>query len=374
MVFFRWLIIGLIIAFAVLVWLNPDLLIRLIDPTAERSKAWLEQRRGSDTAISQKAEIPAAEQEVTEPVSGDILPGPVIPEVVMIDAPELAGSLRETGFRTNHSTKPDIPDVVSITPDVPGELEATEIFSIVGGESTSITEVPWMVGLNIHTEIIHEGDLAIATEICGGAVYDRRWIVTAAHCIDGDFNEIEVIAGASSLESEMAVRRVSQRAFLHAGYERDVLREDIGLIELAEPLPDYVPNGPWPTMQQALAIPTVTKVTGRGFGLTEEGRPSDTLKRVELDVQESTLRVIRVADNDQGVEGLCQGDSGSPVTADMDGAEVIIGMVSFTEAVPGSRSCSTPGFVAGLVSLEGYMDDIRSLVNFCSAEPDQCNG
>ena len=370
MAFFRILLVALVIGFAALVWFNPDLLIRIIDPTAERSREWLEERKASST--SDEPVINGTEQPPREITSSDILPGPEIPEIVMIDAPELAASLRETGFRTNHSSKPDIPEVVSVTPPDAGNFD-TVILSIIGGEAENIAAVPWLVGLNIHTEVVHEGALAIATEICGGGVFDRRWIITAAHCIDGDFNEIEVIAGASALNSELAVRRVSQRAFIHAGYERDILREDIGIIELSEPLPDFIPSGPWPTMAQALGIPGVTKVTGRGFGLTEDGVPSDTLKKVELDVQESTLRVIRVADNDGAVQGLCQGDSGTPVTATIDGAEVIIGMVSYTEAVPGARNCSTPGFVAGLVSLEGYIDDIRSLVNFCTTESEQCD-
>ncbi len=399
MALIRIIIVLLVVTFAGLVWVKPDLLIRLIDPAAEKSKAWLEQRaeqkntqdtaekKTTETTIESASErsgknpvvpdeqpdLPVVEPAIDEDAgSTGFLPGPDIPQEVLIDAPELPGSLREAGFITNHSTKPDIPKVVSVTPENT-ELSRSQIQAIVGGVEEDIVEVPWLVGLQIYTEIVYQGALATAVEICGGGVYADRWIVTAAHCVEGDYNEIEIIAGSSSLTSDKAVRRVSQRTFIHAGYERDVLREDIALIELSEPLPGFIPIAPWPTDDQALLIPAVTKVTGRGFGVTESGMAAESLKKVELEVQESTLRVIRVADGDGRVQGICQGDSGTPVTGTVDGQTFVVGMVSFTEAVAGANNCSTPGFVAGLVSLEGYIDDIKSLVNLCTAEPAKCD-
>ncbi|WP_306253525.1 serine protease [Parvularcula sp. IMCC14364] len=372
--FISWILILLVVGVAAMIWLAPDTLIEKVDPVADRSRAWVEKNinrfRGNDGS-----EPVVAEQDTGDgQPSGQILAGPVIEAPVTATPELLATNLRETSFIANHPGKPDLPEIASITPEeTVASFTTTRVQTIVGGVEDDIFEVPWLVGLRVHTERVFDGRLLIATELCGGGVYNSRWIVTAAHCVEGAFNEIEIIAGATDLDSPLAIRRVSQRAYIHAGYERNILREDIALIELAEPLPDFIPPAPWPTREEALMIPTVETVTGRGFGTTETGFASNSLRKVDLDVAESTLRVIRVADADGEVRGLCQGDSGTPVTAEIDGRTVIIGMVSFTEAVFGAENCSTPGFVAGLVSLEGYIDDIDSLVKFCSAEPEKCH-
>lgn len=382
MKFIRIFIVLLAVAFALTAWFRPDFLINVVGPAANGTMDWLEQRADA-LGLGNKRETPPDSGPVVGDPSSDgtpsdgedsFLPTPILPDEDDIPAPEIADSLRQTGFRTAHSDLPELPGVNNVTPTGAGSNLSGGAVGIVGGMSEEISSVPWLVGLMIHTEIVYNGELAVATEICGGGVFNSRWIITAAHCIEGDYNEIEVIAASDNLDSELAVRRTSQRAFIHAGYERNVLREDIGVIELSEPLPDYVPSAPWPEEEQLRVIPEVTRVIGRGFGLTETGLPSDTLKKVDLEVQDSTLRVIRVADGEGEVEGLCQGDSGTPVEAVIpDGDGFIIGMVSYTEAVPGAANCSTPDFVAGVVSLEGYMDNIRSLVNFCSSEPSACD-
>lgn len=377
MKFIRLLIVGLIVTFAVLAWFRPDFLIEVVGPTTSKSMEWL-QHRAEQLGLGKKApEAPPTNPPAsgTDPVTdpGEILPVPNIPEPIDGQAPAIAHSLRETGFVTAHSHLADLPNIKNVTPERAGDNLTGGAVAIVGGQEEMISTVPWLVGLKIHSEIVYNGEWAIATEICGGGVYNNRWIVTAAHCLEGDYNEIEVIAGADNLDSPLAVRRTSQRAFIHAGYERNILREDIGVIELSEPLPNYIPSAPWPDEEQLRQISGVTKVIGRGFGLTETGMPSDTLKRVDLEVIDSTLRVIRVADGDGEIEGLCQGDSGTPVEAVVDnGANFILGMVSYTEAVPAAANCSTPGFIAGLVSLEGYMDNINSLVAYCSAGQADC--
>ncbi len=372
--FFMWILVLIVVGIAAMIWLAPDELVERVDPIADNSREWVQKNVSRLWGNGDEERTVAEEQGDASEESGPILAGPVIEEEVATAPALLATTLRETSFIANHPGKEDLPEIASITPqETVASFTTAQVQAIVGGMEDDIFEVPWLVGLRVHTERVFDGRLLIATELCGGGVYNSRWIVTAAHCVEGAFNEIEIIAGSTDLDSPLAIRRVSQRAYIHAGYEQNILREDIALIELDEPLPDFIPPAPWPTPEEALMIPTVETVTGRGFGTTETGFASNSLRKVELDVAESSLRVIRVADGDGEVKGLCQGDSGTPVTGLINGRTVVVGMVSFTEAVFGAENCSTPGFVAGLVSLEGYIDDIDTLVAFCTANREKCH-
>lgn len=58
---------------------------------------------------------------------------------------------------------------------------------IVGGNAALPHEFPWQVSIQAGT-----------SHFCGGSILNRRWIVTAGHCLDawrGMFEFLDVVAG-----------------------------------------------------------------------------------------------------------------------------------------------------------------------------------
>ena len=48
---------------------------------------------------------------------------------------------------------------------------------IVGGQETEVNEYPWQVGISSAT--------SSTNFFCGGSIVSDKWVLTAAHCIDG---------------------------------------------------------------------------------------------------------------------------------------------------------------------------------------------
>ncbi len=69
---------------------------------------------------------------------------------------------------------------------------------IAGGHNTTIEVHPWQVAI-VAAEI-PANNLA---QFCGGSIIAPRWVLTAAHCVDGGTRpeQISILAGTASLLS-----------------------------------------------------------------------------------------------------------------------------------------------------------------------------
>ncbi|VDI26252.1 Hypothetical predicted protein [Mytilus galloprovincialis] len=94
---------------------------------------------------------------------------------------------------------------------------------IVGGSDADISEYPWQVSLQLRNS-------GSWYHICGGSIINNKWVVTAAHCVDGSAtNNLRIAAGTTQLSDTSRTVRTLSRVIMHpsysgsaAGYPNDI--------------------------------------------------------------------------------------------------------------------------------------------------------
>ncbi|MCZ4516503.1 serine protease [Streptomyces sp. ActVer] len=193
---------------------------------------------------------------------------------------------------------------------------------VVGGTPAAQNEFPFMVSLSMG---------------CGGALYKKDVVLTAAHCVDGSGNttRITATAGVADLNASGAIKVKSTKVLQAPGYNGN--GKDWALIKLARPI-----NLP------TLKLATNTRYnrgtfTIAGWGDTAENANTGSTQLLKAKVPFVADRQCKryyggrliagqeiCAGVPRGGVDTCQGDSGGPMfRKDDSGKWLQVGIVSW---------------------------------------------
>ncbi|CAC5399727.1 Chymotrypsin-like serine proteinase,Trypsin delta [Mytilus coruscus] len=210
---------------------------------------------------------------------------------------------------------------------------------IVGGQDTTINKHAWQVSLQRKsgTSWSHS---------CGGSIIGEKWVVTAAHCVEGSpVSSLRIAAGSTTWNSGGETRLLSSFT-MHPDYDGfgDGFPNDIAVLELESALP-FSSSIAKIEMADDEGDFAGDKCMITGWGLTndEPGLP-DVLQEVTMTVLSNTDCTDRWStvtgadingghicignDQDSG-KSACNGDSGGPMQCELQGTTYLAGATSW---------------------------------------------
>ncbi|KAM4836881.1 serine protease-like protein 51 [Thomomys bottae] len=184
--------------------------------------------------------------------------------------------------------------------------------AIVGGKPVNIAEFPWQVG------IFHKGK-----HLCGGAILNEWWVLSAAHCFRRvNTSNLEVIHGIDNLNTKNLKKEKVHKLILHPFYDAWLLDNDIALLLLTSPLYLGITRIPI-CLTEVTDMKKWSSCWVAGWGVTNSVKPtSPKLQKVNLQLVEweecyhilpLVTRNMLCAGSPEVGKDSCQGDSGGPL-------------------------------------------------------------
>ena len=249
--------------------------------------------------------------------------------------------------------------------DTVGEVESgdRDQNAIVGGSDAMPGQFPHQVSLQSR----------YGSHFCGASVIGEQWILTAAHCVDGESaSGLRVRVDSVYRNSGGATYNISQ-VVVHPSYNDYTQNADVALLRVSGTMdvePIRLANN---TADDTIAAPGVYgSVSGWG-ALSEGGSSPNRLQFVEVPMLTNASCNVSYngditnnmvcAGYPQGGQDSCQGDSGGPLVVDNGGEWVQNGVVSWGH---GCARPGKPGVYARISQFQSWVESYVPDVEFTS--------
>ncbi|KAJ1662667.1 hypothetical protein IW140_005587 [Coemansia sp. RSA 1813] len=260
----------------------------------------------------------------------------------------------------------------NMSPKVPRTPFGSIQKRIIGGSTVSKNEYPFAVHLAT----------TYGTEqfLCGGAIVDNSYIVTAAHCLINEntnavaeASQVSVCYGSNTLGEQRCT--TARSVHLHPNYNSQTLANDIAIIQIsALTFSDSVAAVPIYTGK----LSENTELTTMGWGMTNSN-DANSLSNVLLSANikigspelcaqaESSYSSadgpeVCTSNNLTSGKDSCQGDSGSPTVISSGGTTYLVAVTSSGVNMdsPGSSECAAKDGLAFYTHIYYFLDFVSS--------------
>jgi len=271
-----------------------------------------------------------------------------------------------------------------------GEINASD--RIVNGNKAKHNSIPWQVALVLKGK---------EKPFCGGTIICSKFIMTAAHCIDMDYELPVYEKGKFMMPGEFQIvtidsnRRIDSKheswhnvnnisvhpKYIDEGIDEPKFDYDYAIIELIEPIKltgdSKARAACLPDQKTDINFPSGTEFVVSGWGTLEfKGRELTKLHHVAVQsisdakcktkheyLEQNMERMHCAEDLKNGDSGDCNSDSGGPVTWVDPGTKKakLIGVVSW------GLGCASFGHPAVYAEVAFVMDWVNYKTGFCGS-------